>query len=153
MNRRVLSCLLGMTAALFTALAVSGSGRTDEADHKHGGPFEECAKACADCMRECESCSDHCARLVASGKKEHLTTWQTCADCGEFCGAAAKIASRHGPMAVTICEACAKACDVCGAACEKTPDDKHMQECAKACRACANACREMIKRVGHEQSK
>jgi hypothetical protein len=56
-------------------------------------------------------------------------------------------------MAVTICEACAKACDDCGIACEKHPDDKHMQECGKACRACAKACRDMIKHAGQEQGK
>ena len=153
MNRRELLGLLGASAAGFTALAAYGSGPAGETDHNHGGPFDQCAKACSDCLRECESCADYCARLVASGKKDHLTTWQTCADCAEFCAAAAKIASRHGPLAVTICEACAKACDVCGTACEKTPDDKHMQECAKACRECATACRAMVNHVSRAQSK
>jgi hypothetical protein len=137
-----------MIAALVAILAFCASARTDVTEHKHAGPMDECAKACADCMRECESCSDHCAHLLALGKKEHLTTLQTCTDCGEICGAAAKITSRHGPMAVPICEACVKSCDICAAACEKTGDDKHMQECAKACRACAKACRDMIKHVG-----
>ena len=153
MNRRELLGLLGASAAGFTTLAAYGSGPAGETDHNHGGPLEKCAKVCTDCLRECESCSDHCARLVAYGKEDHLTTLQTFADCAELCAAAAKIASRHGTLAVTICEACAKACDVCGAACEKTPDDKHMQACAKACRDCAKACRDMIKHVGHEQSK
>ena len=150
MNRRELIGFLGVSVAGFTALAAPGFGR-EQGEHNHSGPLEECAKVCADCLRECESCSDHCARLLASGKKEHLTTLQTCADCAEVCGAAAKIASRHGPLAVAICEACAKACDICGAACEKAPDDQHMQKCAKACRYCAKACRDMVKHVGHEQ--
>ena len=153
MNRRKLLGLLGGSIAGFTTLAAYGSGRAEQSDHDHSGPLEECARVCADCLRECESCSDHCARLLASGKKEHLTTLQTCADCAEVCAAAAKIASRHGPLAVAICEACAKACDICGAACEKTPDDQHMQKCAKACRDCAKACRDMIKHVGHEQRR
>ena len=153
MNRRELLGLLGGSAAGFTALAAYGAGPAGQTDHNHGGPLDQCAKVCADCLRECASCSDHCARLVASGKKDHLTTWQTCADCAEFCAAAAKIASRHGPLAVTICEACAKACDVCAAACAKNLDDKHMQECAKACRDCAKACRDMIQQVGQAQSK
>ena len=152
MNRRELIGLLGGSIAGFTTLAAPGFGR-EQGEHNHSGPLEECAKVCADCLRECESCSDYCARLLASGKKEHLTTLQTCADCAEFCAAAAKIASRHGPLAVTICEACAKACDICGAACEKTPDDQHMQKCAKACRDCAKACRDMIKHVGHGQRR
>jgi hypothetical protein len=150
MNRREILGLLGVSAAGLTAMAAYGA---DPADHSHGGPMEECAKACADCMRECESCADHCAQLVASGKKEHLTTLRSCADCAEFCAAAAKIVSRYGPLAVTICEACAKACDVCGAACAKAPDDKHMQRCAKACRDCAKACRDMVQHAGHEQRK
>jgi Domain of Unknown Function (DUF326) len=153
MNRRLTLSLGEVITALFMVLAACGSGRTDDTDNKHSGPMEQCARVCAACLRECESCSDHCARLLASGKKEHLATLQTCADCAEFCGAAAKIASRHGPMAVTICEACAKACDACGAACPKTPDDPHMQKCAKACRDCAKACRDMIKQVGSEPSK
>ncbi len=148
MNSRVLPSFLGISVALLMALAC-GSGQADE--HKHAGHMEECAKACALCMRECESCSDHCARLLASGKIEHLATLQTCTDCADICATAAKITSRHGPMAVTICEACAKSCDTCGAACQKNATDKHMQECANACRTCALACREMIKHIGHEQ--
>ena len=66
----------------------------------------------------------------------------------EFCAAAAKIVSRQGPMASTICESCAKACDICGAACEKFPKDEHMTRCAKECRLCAKACRDMLKHAG-----
>ena len=56
-----------------------------------------------------------------------------------------KIVSRHGPMTVSACEACAKACDVCAAACGKHPEDQHMKRCAKACQDCAKACRDMVK--------
>src|SRR5262245_52429304 len=121
------------------------------ADDKHAVHFDKCAKACADCMRECEACKHHCGQLVASGQKEHLTTVRTCSDCAEFCAAAARIVSHRGPMANLICESCAKACDVCGAACERFPNDKHMQACAKECRECAQACREMLKHAGHAQ--
>jgi hypothetical protein len=116
----------------------------------HGSNMDQCATACAECMRACESCASHCAHMVASGDKEHLVTLGTCSDCGEICAAAAKIVSRQGPMAGTICEACAKACDTCCAACEKFPQDKHMNECAKACRDCAKACRNMLQHIGQE---
>ncbi len=148
MNRRGVLNLVGLGAATFGALEAVRSARADEPQH-HEGPMDDCAKACVECLRECESCANHCAHLLASGMKEHLTTLQTCSDCAEICGAAAKITSRHGPMAATICEACAKACDDCAAACEKTSDDQHMQKCAKACRDCSKACREMVKHLHH----
>jgi hypothetical protein len=116
-----------------------------EAGGSHHNGMDKCAKACADCMRECESCARHCAHMVSKGEKDHFKTLGTCTDCSEFCASAAKIVSRHGPFATTICESCAKACDDCGAACEKFPDDKHMARCAKACRDCAKACRDMVK--------
>ena len=106
---------------------------------------EQCAKACADCMRECERCAHHCVHLIASGQKEHTYTLGTCLDCADFCAVAAKVVSRHGPMTVSACEACAKACDVCAAACDKHPEDEHLKRCAKACQDCAKLCRDMVK--------
>jgi triphosphoribosyl-dephospho-CoA synthetase len=148
MNGRIKAAVLGMAAL---ALLVGQTARGSRADEKdaHAEHFTQCAKACAKCMRECESCAHHCANLVAEGKKDHLKTLGTCADCAEFCAAAAKIVSHHGPMAVLSCEACAKACDTCGTACEKHPDDEHMKRCARECRDCAKACREMVQQVGH----
>jgi hypothetical protein len=122
-------------------------------DHKPAAPFEQCAKACTDCLRECESCVRHCAHLVASGKKDHLGTLGTCADCAELCTAGARIVSRHGPLTGTICEACAKACDTCATACEKHGDDEHVQRCAKVCRDCAKDCRDMLKHLGEDGGK
>jgi hypothetical protein len=118
-----------------------------KAGDQHAAHFEQCAKACADCLRECESCAHHCADLVAAGKKEHLRTLGTCADCADVCAAAAKIVSRHGPLAGTICESCARACGECAAECEKTPGDEHMKRCAKVCRDCEKACRDMLEHV------
>lgn len=142
-------------AILVTAVFAAGtpvSGGDPKADGKHHVHFQECAKACADCMRECEMCARHCAHKVAAGHKEHMTTLGTCADCAEFCAASARIVSRHGPMAALICQQCARACDVCGAACERFPDDAHMQRCAKECRECAQACREMLKHTDQNAS-
>ena len=151
MNGRIKATVLGgALLALLAGWPVLPT-RAGEKDH-HAEHFDKCAKACADCMRECESCAHHCAHLMAAGKKEHLKTLGTCADCAEFCASAAKIVSRHGPMAVPACEACAKACDDCAAeckrCCEKTPDE-HMSRCAKACNDCAKACRDMAKHAGH----
>lgn len=144
--------LLGLTGLITTALLLAGMhslalGGTG-ADVKHATAFDQCAKACADCMRECESCAHHCAHLLAEGKKDHLHTLGTCTDCAEVCSSAARIVSRHGPLAVPICEMCTKACDTCAAACEKFPDDPHMQRCARECLVCAKACREMIEHAG-----
>ncbi len=143
-----LSLVLGLCAVAALALGLRAD---DKKADMHAAHFDTCAKACADCMRECESCAHHCAHLLADGKKEHMTTLGTCTDCAEFCAAAAKITSRHGPMATNICDSCAKACDTCAAACEKMPNDEHMAKCAKACRDCAKACREMVKHVSENK--
>jgi hypothetical protein len=153
MARRNLSILLGLLAVGLFALSGYGTAQDEKPAEKHNheahaGPSQHCAVACSTCMRECESCAHHCARLVAGGHKDHMRTLGTCSDCAEFCAAAAKIVSRHGPLANTMCESCAKACDSCGAACEKFSDDTHMQACAKACRDCAKACRTMIQETG-----
>jgi hypothetical protein len=143
MERRV---VLGLLVAGLL-VGYTPSAEDNQAD-PHAGHFDHCAKACAECMRECESCAHHCASLVASGHKEHMRTLGTCADCAEFCAAAAKIVSHRGPLVALICESCAKACDTCGEACRKSPDDQHMQACARACQMCAQACRDMLKHIG-----
>jgi len=149
---RIKATVLGVAAlALLAGWPALASRAADDKGHDaHAAHFNQCAKACADCMRECESCAHHCAHLVAGGKKEHLRTLGTCADCGDVCAAAAKVTSRHGPAAAPTCESCAKVCDLCAAACEKFPEDEHMKRCAKACKDCAKACREMIHMVGKE---
>jgi hypothetical protein len=148
MERRV---LLGLLVAGLL-VGYTPAAEDNQAD-PHAGHFDHCAKACAECMRECESCAHHCAHMVADGKKDHMETLGTCTDCAEICAAAAKVTSHHGPLAVTVCESCAKACDQCGAACEKFPDDEHMSRCAKSCRDCAKACRQMVEHAGHDTGK
>ena len=145
MNRR--GMFTGFALIAFGNLLLAGNFLTaddKQGDDNHSAPFEQCAKACTDCLRECESCAHHCAHLVAAGKKDHLRTLGTCADCAELCTAAGKIVSRHGPLTGTICESCAKACAACAAECEKVAEDEHMKRCAKACRDCEKACRDML---------
>jgi hypothetical protein len=140
----------GLSAVALAAL----EGRAPAAD-KHQDPhgasemFRDCAEACSDCQRECDGCSSHCARHVASGHKDHLTTLMTCQDCATFCAAAAQIVSRGGPFADLICGACAESCARCGKECEKFPDDDTMKRCAEECRKCEKACRDMIKHAKH----
>jgi len=140
--------LLGLAVALFLATGTIADDKAAPDDH-HGGAFMTCAKACNDCQRECDSCARHCAGKVADGKKEHMKTLGTCADCAEICSAAARITAHRGPMSVTICEACAKACDTCGDACGEFKDDDHMKRCSDECKKCAKACREMVKHAAH----
>jgi hypothetical protein len=149
MTRRVVLGALLAFALSFGGSAQRGIG-ADDKDHKHGDHFTKCAKACADCMLECEMCARHCADMVIKGESKHAHTMGTCVDCADLCAAAAKIVGRKGPMSVTTCEACAKVCDVCGKACEEFPKDAHMKKCAKACRDCAKACREMVKHAKSE---
>jgi hypothetical protein len=153
MFRRTVLGLVGMAVLALVGLGGSATPAQEkvakkEAPHEHGDTHK-CAIACAQCMLACEACAHHCATLVIDGKKEHARTMGTCVDCGEYCGLAAKVVARQGPLAVTACEGCAKACDQCGTACEKHPEDEHMKACAKACRDCAKACRDMIEHAGH----
>jgi hypothetical protein len=157
MRHRWSLSLLGLVAAGLFALGgaspAAGDKDKDGGAH-HGGHFLECAKACDACQLECDSCSRHCAEQVADGKKEHMRTLGTCADCGAICSAAARITARGGPMSATICDACARSCDMCAEACDKVgPDDAHMKRCAEECRKCARACREMIKHAEHAPGK
>jgi hypothetical protein len=140
--------MLRLTAAVLAAAVLTAGARAADKEDPHHAHLMACAKACADCMRECESCAHHCADLVADGKKDHFKSMALCVDCGEVCALAAKVTARGGPLAVPSCEACAKACDACGAECKQFPNDEHMKNCAKACEDCAKACRDMIKHLG-----
>lgn len=137
-------CLPTLTLAITAFVLNVGLG----ADDKHAGALEECAKACNDCQRICDMCATHCAKLIADGKKDHLTTLQTCQDCATVCSAAAGIVARKGPFSDTICSACAEACKRCGDQCDKFKDDLMMKKCADECRKCEKACREMLKHTG-----
>jgi hypothetical protein len=149
MYGRVKQTALGAAVLLMLAGLAALKTRADYKGHEaHIAHFEQCAKACTECMRECASCAHHSVQQVADGKKDYLKTVGTCSDCTEFCGTAAKITSHQGPMSVLICEACAKACDRCGKECDKFPEDEHMKRCVTTCRECAKACREMVAMIG-----
>lgn len=141
----------GLSAVTLAALEASSRAQEKKSGDAHQGHamLRECAKACSDCQRECESCAAHCAHQVADGKKDHLTTLQTCHDCAIICGAAAAIVAAGGPFRNIICQSCAKACEECAKACEKFPMDQHMKACAEECRKCEKACKAMLKHEGH----
>ncbi len=128
-------------------VAVAAPGLGEEQGHEHHAVFQKCARACADCQLQCDSCFTHCRTLLTEGKKDHAKTVQTCADCAECCKLAATLTARSSPFSVPACECCAKCCDECAAACGKFKEDKHMAECAKSCRDCAKACREMLEHL------
>ena len=138
-----LATMLVALAMLTTRMSVA-----DDAHDHHGEHFMKCAKACSACQLECTYCFDHCVKQVAAGKKDHATTVRTCADCGQVCALAATLSASQSPMAMPVCEACAKVCDDCAKACEKFDGDKHMAACAKSCRDCAKECRELLKHLG-----
>lgn len=127
-----------------TAAAAEGHG-----DH---AMFDECAKACGDCQRECDACANHCTDLLSQGKKEHAETLRTCQDCADVCATAASIVARKGPFSADICKACADACAKCGEACEQFNQDPMMKRCAEECRRCEEACREMLRHAGHSEA-
>lgn len=115
----------------------------------HASHFTDCAKECGECARVCDVCAAHCAKLLAEGKKEHLATLATCADCASICASAGCVIARQGPFSDIICTACADACKRCGDACEKhAAHDAVMKQCADECRKCEKSCREMLKHIG-----
>jgi hypothetical protein len=148
MNRITLLGLAALIAAGLLGLGLNADD-TKGADHKHGGPYMECAKECDECGRTCDACTAHCAKLVADSKREHLHTLATCADCAATCKAASCITARSGPFSDLICTACADACKRCGEACEKFKDDEQMKQCAEECRRCEKACVDMVKHAHH----
>jgi hypothetical protein len=134
-----------------SGLAFAGSllHAEDHAGHHHSNAFEGCAKTCANCMTECESCFAHCAGRASDGSKPHTLTLQACNDCADLCRISATLAARGSKHAVAVCLACAEACDACVATCGQFKDDAHMQQCAESCRKCASECREMAKHAHH----
>ena len=149
--------VVGLSALAYAALEGTGfaqerKSKAAEPHHtEHDEMYQKCAKACSDCQRACDMCATHCAHLMHSGQKEHLTTLMTCQDCADFCAAASQIVARGGPFAALICKSCEEACARCGKECEKFPDDKHMKMCAEECRKCEKACKEMVQHAGHAQ--
>jgi len=137
-----------LMAATLAIAVVAPVGQSARAQHGHAEHFLKCAKVCADCQLQCDSCFKHCLTLLADGKKEHAKTVQLCADCGECCTTCSTLCARESPLARPMLECCATCCDECAAACAKVPDDKHMAACARSCRDCAKECREMLKHLG-----
>src|SRR6516162_122471 len=74
-----------LMAATLAIAVVAPVGQSARAQHGHAEHFLKCAKVCADCQLQCDSCFKHCLTLLADGKKEHAKTAQLCADCGECC--------------------------------------------------------------------
>jgi hypothetical protein len=136
-----------MVTALIVG-AIHPMGQTTRAQHEHSEHFMKCAKVCAECQVECDSCFKHCQTLLVDGKMEHSATAQLCADCGECCKSCSTLCARKSTLARPMLDCCIKCCDECAAACEKIPDDKHMAACAKSCRDCARVCRDMLKQAG-----
>jgi hypothetical protein len=139
---------LSVPILALSALALNLGFAADEKSNQHASAYQECAKKCGDCQRICDMCAAHCAKLVASGKTQHLTTLQTCQDCATHCSAAACIVARSGPFSDTICKACEDACRRCATECDKFSDDSMMKECAEECRKCEKACKDMLSHLG-----
>lgn len=155
MDRRAVLGALGATAVGLAGWAGSQArGQAKPADDKAKAHerrhFERCAKACVDCLTQCEANFHHCVGLVTAGKKEHAKAMHLSIDCAELCATGGRLSARMSPLAFPACDACAKACDICAAECEKHPSDEHMKACASACRECAKECRTIIKHIGHD---
>jgi hypothetical protein len=144
-----MKCAFSVLATALVVAAVPPLGSTARAQHEHDEHFTKCAKACADCQLECDSCFKHCLTLLADGKKDHGKTAQLCADCAECCKTCSTLCARTSPLTRRMLECCEKCCTECAAACAKFPEDKHMADCAKSCTECAKECRELLKHLGN----
>lgn len=138
-----------LTATALAVAFLAPFGPSVPTQSEHAEHYLKCAKACADCQIQCDSCFKYCLTLVTDGKKEHAKTVQLCADCGECCKTCSTLCAREGTLARHMQECCAKCCDECATACEATSGDEHMATCAKSCRDCAKSCREMFKQLGN----
>jgi hypothetical protein len=136
-----------LMATAVSLLVIALVGQSAHAQHEHAEHFMKCAKVCADCQLQCDSCFTHCLTLLAEGKKEHAKSAQLCADCAEFCKACSTLCARQSPLAHYMLDGCAKSCDDCAMECERYPNDKNMAACAKTCRECAKDCRAMVKHL------
>src|SRR5437870_5735030 len=93
-------------AVLVTAFAVLGGGPGLSADEggDHAAHFLHCAKACADCAIQCDSCHHHCSHMVTSGSKEHAKSMEYCVDCADVCRTAGALSARGSSLATPVCE-------------------------------------------------
>jgi Domain of Unknown Function (DUF326) len=146
-------CYLSANALALIGFATLATAQPQEEHHLFPGElssrdrqFQDCARVCRDCMTRCEENYEHCARLVADGKKECLGSMVLSRDCADLCAVAGRLCARQSPLATEACAACARACDQCAAECEKH-DSSGMEACAKVCRECARVCRDMVKQV------
>jgi len=137
--------LLGADRTVAMAQKAESAGRANAAQDT--AQMERWARTIADCLRECESCTNYCTKHLAMGHIDHLKTQKVCADCAEVCAAATRIISRNGPMSAAIAETCAKVCDLCAAECERLTADDMMKRCAKACRDCSQVCRQVSRQA------
>ena len=137
-----------LLATTLVVAVIVPPGPSARAQHEHDEHFTKCARACAECQLECDSCFKHCLTLLTGGQKEHARSAQLCADCAECCKTCSTLCARQSPLARHMLECCEKCCTECAAACEKLPDDKHMAACAKSCRACAKECHALLKILG-----
>src|SRR5260370_17078354 len=87
-----------LMAATLAVAVVAPVGQSARAQHEHAEHFLKCAKVCADCQLQCDSCFKHCLTLLADGKKEHLKTAQLCADCPECCKTCSTLCARPSPL-------------------------------------------------------
>jgi len=144
MSRFTMVVLAVVAVVLLTgSLALGQNATAAQPKEGHAHHRDKTTQALVNCLTECSLCMGHCAKLVENGQKEHLMTMKLCDECAAVCFITLKMTASRTAALAAQAEACAKVCDVCGAACEKQPNDEMMKQCAQACRDCAKVCREM----------
>jgi hypothetical protein len=145
MKRREMLEALGIGAAGLATLSAAPAlaQHEDEHAHHHDKAHEDCVKACSDCAKTCDETFHHCYQQVAEGKRDHAKSLHLVSDCAGFCSLSACMISKHSPLMVYSCTACADACQTTAAEVERF-DDATMKAAAKSLRACEKSCREMV---------
>jgi hypothetical protein len=146
MNRRDLIASVGLASAGLLASnldsAISAERKNeDEKDKATFVSFSECADACSECAKLCNSSFNHCTILLQTGQKGYSMIMRTCIDCAEVNRVCAALCSRESRLAKVLTEACARFCDRAAGECAKFPKDKLLAACAEQCRRCAASCR------------
>ena len=140
---------LGKLTVLFSLLlafvsARAADGTTKPAVQARQEMEARSAEIYTHAMNASNAASHYAEQQVAAGKKEYVIVAQSCADCADMAGMAAKFTARNSPMAGQAREAFAMCCDHTVAELEKL-NDPELTACMEACKSAGKDCRDMQK--------
>ncbi len=143
MDRREMLGMMGAGAIGLTAMTARADDKSDDHCCELDKVHEDCLKACTECAKACDMTFHHCYTKVAEGKADHAKPLHFVSDCAGFCTLSARMITKHSPLMVHSCAACAEACKATAAEVERF-DSEEMKRAAQKLRECERSCREMV---------